>query len=288
VTIASILWNSTRVLIGNGDRDRAAGLMKEAEALTSQTQDARLKLFPLRTEALLSTLNGHLEESVEIAGQIVSLGEQLGRSMAGLQYGLQERQRALILLGRAKEALDEFVQAQEIANLSEVSQPVSEAYLLAHAGGIVESRALLEQYLPELPPPPLFVYVQALETALLVKSRASIESLIQHRSNFEGKIGAWVAYAAVDRLIAEGFMAIGEHDEARRYLVSGQRVCAGIRFRPEIALIRLDLAELLLEHYPDERDAAIEHLDFAIAEFREMKMQPSLERALRHRGLLKA
>jgi hypothetical protein len=45
---------------------------------------------------------------------------------------------------------------------------------------------------------------------------------------------------------------------------------------------------LLLEHYPDERDTAIEHLDFAIGEFREMKMQPSLERALRHRGLLKA
>jgi pimeloyl-ACP methyl ester carboxylesterase len=43
-----------------------------------------------------------------------------------------------------------------------------------------------------------------------------------------------------------------------------------------------------LEHYPDERDAAIEHLDFAISEIREMKMQPSLERALRHRGLLKA
>ena len=32
----------------------------------------------------------------------------------------------------------------------------------------------------------------------------------------------------------------------------------------------------------------IEHLDFAIGEFREMKMQPSLERALSHRGLLKA
>jgi hypothetical protein len=33
---------------------------------------------------------------------------------------------------------------------------------------------------------------------------------------------------------------------------------------------------------------AIEHLDFAIAELRKMKMQPALERALRHRGLLKA
>ena len=45
---------------------------------------------------------------------------------------------------------------------------------------------------------------------------------------------------------------------------------------------------MLLDHYPDERDAAIEHLDFAIAEFQDMKMQPALERALGRRGLLKA
>ncbi len=38
---------------------------------------------------------------------------------------------------------------------------------------------------------------------------------------------------------------------------------------------------------PDERDAALDHLDFAIREFQEMKMRPSLERALRHRELLK-
>jgi len=39
---------------------------------------------------------------------------------------------------------------------------------------------------------------------------------------------------------------------------------------------------------PNERAAAIDHLDFAITEFREMKMQPSLERALWHKDLLKA
>ena len=44
----------------------------------------------------------------------------------------------------------------------------------------------------------------------------------------------------------------------------------------------------LLAHYAEEHDTAIEHLDFAIAELRDMKMQPALERALRHRGLLKA
>ena len=59
-------------------------------------------------------------------------------------------------------------------------------------------------------------------------------------------------------------------------------------FRPEVALTRLQLAELILEHYADERAEALEHLGFAISEFRDMKMQPSLERALRHKDILKA
>jgi len=61
-----------------------------------------------------------------------------------------------------------------------------------------------------------------------------------------------------------------------------------MRFRPEIAITRLQLTELLQEHYPEEKPEALEHLDFAINEFREMKMQPSLERALRHKEILGA
>jgi len=81
---------------------------------------------------------------------------------------------------------------------------------------------------------------------------------------------------------------LGRLDEGRSYLEEGISLCERISHRPELAMCRLDLAELLLDHYPDERDAAIEHLDFAIAEFQDMKMQPALERALGRRGLLKA
>jgi uncharacterized protein (DUF924 family) len=59
-------------------------------------------------------------------------------------------------------------------------------------------------------------------------------------------------------------------------------------FRPELALTRLKLADLLLKYYPEEKKETLEHLDFAIKEFREMKMQPSLEWALRHKDILKA
>ena len=61
-----------------------------------------------------------------------------------------------------------------------------------------------------------------------------------------------------------------------------------MRFRPELALTRLQLAELLLQHYADEKPEALVHLDFAISEFRDMKMQPSLGRAPRRKEILGA
>jgi hypothetical protein len=57
---------------------------------------------------------------------------------------------------------------------------------------------------------------------------------------------------------------------------------------PELALTRLQLAELLLEHYPQEKSETIAQLDFAIPEFRDIKMNTYLERALRHKEILKA
>jgi hypothetical protein len=55
-----------------------------------------------------------------------------------------------------------------------------------------------------------------------------------------------------------------------------------------LTISSLQLAELLLEHYPQKKSEAVAHLDFAIKEFREMKMQPSLERTLRHKEIVKA
>ncbi len=90
------------------------------------------------------------------------------------------------------------------------------------------------------------------------------------------------------RLQAEAALALGDAAAARKFSERGLETCQQVRNRTEAALCALQLAELLLDHYPDEHDAAIEHLDFAIAEFRHMKMQPALERALGRRGLLKA
>jgi len=90
----------------------------------------------------------------------------------------------------------------------------------------------------------------------------------------------------------------GDRAAARAYYEQALEVCGRVHFRPEIALTRLALAELLLDDAlaadvpPEQRERehseALSHLDFAIDEFSAMKMQPALERALRHKGLLHA
>ncbi len=47
-------------------------------------------------------------------------------------------------------------------------------------------------------------------------------------------------------------------------------------------------AELLLEHYPDEKAEVLDQLGFAVNEFCDMKTRCSLGRALRHREILGA
>ncbi len=78
----------------------------------------------------------------------------------------------------------------------------------------------------------------------------------------------------------------GEPDKTRAYHHGALKVAGKIRNRPELALTRLQLAELLLKDYSDERVEAMEHSDFAIGEFGDMKMQSSFERALSHRDFL--
>jgi len=88
--------------------------------------------------------------------------------------------------------------------------------------------------------------------------------------------------------MGEAAVMLGRPEEGRKYYQDALKVATEMRFRPEVALTRLQLAELLLEHYLEEKAEALEHLDFAIKEFRDMEMQPSLERALRHKEILKA
>ena len=104
----------------------------------------------------------------------------------------------------------------------------------------------------------------------------------------------------VARGLGAAAMLRGDRTQAQTDYERGLEWAIKIRHRPEIALTRLEMAELLLDEAvsgagdEDKLTAdkliaeGLHHLDFAIDEFRAMKMQPALERALRHKGLLRA
>jgi tetratricopeptide (TPR) repeat protein len=128
----------------------------------------------------------------------------------------------------------------------------------------------------------------SLEAAVLAGHRPAAELLLRRLAGSSSiTSGMWLT-KCTGRHLGAAAAFLGRPNEARKYYQEAIRACTEMKFRPELALTRLQLAELLLEHYPKERAEALEHLDFAIKEFQDMKMQPSLERALRHKEILKA
>lgn len=172
------------------------------------------------------------------------------------------------------------------------------------------------------------------EAAVVLEERSLAATLIPQLDRLAGALGTWgFNMVSIGRLLGDAAALLGQPDKARGYYHQALEVCAKVRHRPETALTRLGLAELLLEEAekpepfgkpplpfaiaqavpPSPQGAreavpspargegqgegedpvtlrreALEHLDFAIAEFREMKMQPSQEQTLRHKELLKA
>jgi hypothetical protein len=131
---------------------------------------------------------------------------------------------------------------------------------------------------------PTSVDIMLLQAAVRIEHRRSAELLLRRFSGCRMHTTGLVYPTCIPRHLGAAAAFLGRHDDAHRYYDEALKVMAEMRFRPELALTRLQLAELLLEHYPEEKADALEHLDFAIKEFREMKMQPSLERALKHRS----
>jgi hypothetical protein len=146
-----------------------------------------------------------------------------------------------------------------------------------------------------------------LETAVLLEDVESVRLLVPWLEDAPPfGAGAWQTF--VPRQLAMAALLLGQRDEALAHARHALEVAEQLRFRPEVALAHLLLAELLDQALSDQQSAvsppptasggeekltadrlkaeSLAHLDFAIAEFRAMKMQPSLERALRHREQL--
>jgi tetratricopeptide (TPR) repeat protein len=187
-------------------------------------------------------------------------------------------------------ALRHLGRLEEIPQLFATSPQLSIPIDLANWCPIPEAIRILDQFVVARPgigtiedESYAFVDMLLFQAALRVGHRQAAELLLQRFSG-SGLLttGAYFP-TCISRHLGAAAALLGRPEEARKYYDEGLNVCTAMRFRPELALTRLQLAELLLEHYSEEKADALDHLDFAIKELREMKMQPSLERALKLR-----
>jgi tetratricopeptide (TPR) repeat protein len=303
-----LLARSQTALLAGGERARAEELWQELEELGSRTKDATVLLWPLYNEAIRLTLDGNLEAVVEARKCIADRADELGVSVAGRLRAEHLIFRPLLYLGRAEEALANHQEAERLVGVkvfSTASRIGWSGLCLGHMGRFAEAQTQLTEYLRQLNitakedeiPAPIFVTL--LEIAVLVgdKEAAAVLSkrlagvvAIPTTSVTVTSVALHVGRAAVLRKDWEGARA--NYDKALAWATK-------ISHRPEVALTRFGLAEMLLtkaEHAKGDaeqtagalRSEAQTHLDFAISEFQAMKMKPALEQALRHKGLLTA
>ncbi|UCB43892.1 MAG: protein kinase [Dehalococcoidales bacterium] len=280
--VGGILHLLGTVYLEYEQRERCEEIWREYQEIAERTGQSNALLMSMQFRAILKTVDGRLDEAVQLADDILVRGiewdlrrfARTGETFVGT--------RARILLGMAEILLEAM------------PPPPFNDYLrslyLAHLGRHTEAIPFLDEILDGRE----FIYdgywanVILLEAATLVGHKGLAEALLDELAGRTPSMTSYFYNTCVPRHLGTAAALLDRLEEARNHYQEAIRACTGVRHRPELALTRLQLAELLLEHYPNEKSDALEHLDFAINEFREMKMQPSLERALRHKEILGA
>ena len=288
------LYIAGRAYLRFGRRREAEEQWRLVAQAAERSGDPADQQASLEVEAAVAFLNGRLDECVSTADRIVSHGEGTGGELGGSGAAALASFRPLIYLGRGNEALAAFQglshPGRQIQLISSMYEGVRLAYLDRHE----EAREALLRTLTEHgideddDETPASFLLGLLEAAVLVDDAQTSGLLAPKLAALAGVPDLIYANTCPARHLGGAAVLLGKPDEARRYYRYAQDAAQKISSRPEIVLVRLQTAELLLDHYPDERAEALEHLDFAITELRDMKMQPFLERALSRREILGA
>jgi len=250
---------------------------------TGQVHDEIVSMF---LDVLLAALDGRLEEAVDMARRTRARGDEAGVVEWTLAFLGMVSLRPRLHLRKADDGIQPWVQA---------GIPSIGALCLAYLGRHSEVVEILERRVLARPDigsaedeAPAWEDILFLEAAVMVGHREAADLLLRRLAGSNVHTSGMQCTTCAARHLGAAAALLGRPEEARAHYQDALKVATEMRFRPEVALTRLQVAELLLEHYPDEKSEALEHLDFAINEFRDMKMQPSLERALKHKEILGA
>jgi len=288
-----VLFWMAHAFLEFGQRGRTEEVIAEIKALAKRSAQPYLVIMSMFNEAIMAIWDGRLEEALTIRRDTLARAEELGIRLYAAVF------TALVLparvhLGNPGRALEAIIWGLRDLPQNVTGDTVA-LYCLAHLGRYGEVAEILERMVVTRPgigstedETGVWLDIISLEAAVLAGHRQAAELLLRRLAGSSCITSGQLLPTCISRHLGAAAAMLGRHDEARKYYQKAIKDCTEMKFRPELALTRLQLAELLLEHHPTEKKEALEHLDFAIKEFQDMKMQPSLERALRHKEILKA
>jgi hypothetical protein len=266
------------VFLDRGERETAERIWSELGELADQTRDTAIAAMKRETEFALAFCDGRFDE-MALAYDAQIAADNRPRNDA----------RAQMPIAKALWHRERYDEAINVLRTGARPGAAARAVLLALHGDLDQSTAVRreigESSLTE-DHTGLHVLLFVFEAALLTRDVDTARVLLNRLTAIADSTEFCVSTA---RLLGDAAALLGDRDAASRFYELSLSVCARIRFRPEAAITNFHMAELLLtDSDQSRRMQALQHLDFAIAEFRDMKMQPSLERALRHKEVLKA
>jgi tetratricopeptide (TPR) repeat protein len=288
-----VLWAMVHTFLEFGQRRRAEGIKDELRTLAERSGQPNLLILSMISDSVMAIWDGRLEEAVAIRRHIMARAEELGiLEFAGVWTSWLLPAR--VHLGNGGRALESMLRGARSFPENVASYGVI-LYCLTHLGRHAEVAEMLERWVVARPgigsvkdETTMWLDITSLEAALMTGHRQAAERLLRRLTGSSIITSGLMFTTCAGRHLGAAAALLGKPDEARKYYQEAIKACTEMRFRPELALTHLQLAELLLEHYADKKKEALEHLDFAIKESQDMKMQPSLERALRHKEILKA
>ncbi len=280
--LRSWLYETTKAamistFLSAGRREQAEAATRAVQATAERSKRPYSGLFALVFSAWIQIADGRLEEVMALAGRLQERAAAL-EAVALVEAQIVVLLPAYVYLGR----LDAFAGPSQ---MRPVLAGISQVLRGEPAGALLDG--FLATVAPGAPPLPIIGLAFRAASAALSQNEAAAR-LLSERLKATPAVTAGVLLFCIPRLLGDCARVVGDREEARRHYENAFEVCDLMCLRPEKALTALGMAELLLDGSEDEQAEAQRHLDFAIAELREMKMQPWLERALKHKGLLKA
>jgi DNA-binding CsgD family transcriptional regulator/tetratricopeptide (TPR) repeat protein len=295
--LGTMLWYSAKALLANGKRIRAEEIWGQLEDLAGRTRLARDNLNVSRRDVVLAIVEGRLEEALSSLQRFVERADASGAAVSSRQMALSMGRAPAIYLGHAEvwlAACDEFAKLAGPAAQA-IAWGDARAICLAHLGRFEEARELVRPRLeqversPDVDETPTTALIWLLEAAVLLGEHRAARALSERLASVAHlSIAESDTYTCPARHLGDAAALLGNRTTARAYYVQALEAAGKIRFRPELALTHLRLAELSVEEETAAaRSEAREHVDVAIAELQDMHMQPALERALAVRNKLR-